>query len=373
MRKYCVILFILVAIHNNISADIMTELAKRDRKNPIPITEYSPYVLYAQNGYLYIEFDADGYGVPSIVAHQIHEDAIKLIVRIKTWDTAFRFYDRFNERDGIDRFTVDVHDYYLVELVYIHDKLETYCNRISDINANGFLYNEAVIGRNINKVSDEYHQTTPHLETDLTEGMKVAIAALTNERTNMMSENSYEFIAYDYYYHIVIEGKQVRINGYLLDFSNKIDYRAPLLILKSGNTPQAAPPAEAADYFGTWRYTGTGGLGFNERTITITITADKFHYHFKGATIEHEYTLDNPLWTKIIRPDEDFRGYVELPTDDFKGATGYLITGTMTNKIGDYPSTNSITEYIYLRPDNKNLMFWYNFYVPNYVLRRQTP
>jgi hypothetical protein len=76
---------------------------------------------------------------------------IKLIVRIKTWDFAFRIYDYFYERDDIDQFTVDVHDYYLVELVYVNDKLETYCNRIKDINTNGFIYNEAEIGGNINE------------------------------------------------------------------------------------------------------------------------------------------------------------------------------------------------------------------------------
>jgi hypothetical protein len=215
--------------------------------------------------------------------------------------------------------------------------------------------------------------TYPYLETNPTEGMKIKVVELTNERTNMLAENSYSFDTYDYYYHILIDGKQVRINGYLLDFGDKVDYRAPFLVLKSGNTPQAAPPEEAFDYFGTWRYHGTGGMGFEEyrRTITITISADKFHYHFKGHTIEYEYTLINPTWTKITRPDEDFRRWVEILDDEFKGVSGYLITGTVTNKTGDYPAADSITEYVYLRPDNKNIMFWYNFYLTNYLLVRQ--
>jgi hypothetical protein len=171
----------------------------------------------------------------------------------------------------------------------------------------------------------------------------------------------------------LIGDKQVRINGYLLDFDNKFDYRAKLLVLKSGNTPQASPPEEARDYFGTWRHSGTGGMGFEEyrRTITITISEDKFHYHYKGHRIEHEYTLINPTWTKIIRPDEDFQGNVTMPYDDFKGASGYLITGTVSNKTEKWPETETITEYIYLMPDNKYFIFWYNFYVPNYILRRQ--
>ena len=372
MKKQIILFFLsIVVIQNNISADIMSELARRDLQNPIPLTESSHYVLYAKDGYLHTEYRADSFGVPSIVAYQIHEDTIKLIVRIKTWDFAFRIDDYFYGRDRIDEFTVIVHDYFLVELVYINDRLETYCNRIRDINTNGFIYNEAEISVNINEVSG-YYLTSPHLEIDLTEGMKINVTALTGERTNTLAENSYSFETYDYYYHILIDGQQVRINGYLLDFSNKVDYRTTLLILGSGNTPQAAPPEEALDYFGTWRYTGTGGMGFEEhrRTITITISADEFHYHFKGYEREYEYTLVNLMWTKIIRPDEDFHGYVELPTDDFKGVSGYLITGAMINKTGDYPDTNSITEYIYISPDNKNLMFWYNFYVTNYVLRK---
>jgi hypothetical protein len=293
MKKQVILLILSIVIIHNTSADMMTELAKRDRKNPIRIIENDRYGLYAKDGYLHTEYWEDGFGVPSIVAYQIHEDAIKLIVRIKTWDFAFRIYDLYYERDGIDRFTVEVHNYYLVELLYINDKLETYCNRIRDINTNGFIFNEAEIGGNINKVPD-YYPTYPYLETDLTEGMKVKIAAMTNERTNELAVNSHAFETYDYYYHILVDDQQVKINGYLLDFSNKVDYRAPLLILESGNTPQAAPPE-----------------------------------------------------------------------DDFKGVSGYLITGTMIKKTGDYPDTNSITEYIYIRPDNKNLMLWYNFYVPN--------
>ena len=225
MKKQ-IILFLLsiVVICNNINADIMTELAKRDRNNPIRLTEYSPYVLYAKDGYLHTEYWEDGWGVPSIVAYQIQKDSIKLIIRIKTWDFAYRLFDYLYERDGIDQVTVTVHNYYLVELVYVNEKLETYCNRIKDINVNGFMYNEAEIGSNIDEVSG-YYTTYPYLDTKLKEGMKVKIVALTNERTDMLAENSYAFQTYDYYYQILVNDKQVRINGYLLDFPNKVDYR----------------------------------------------------------------------------------------------------------------------------------------------------
>ena len=115
-------------------------------------------------------------------------------------------------------------------------------------------------------------------------------------------------------------------------------------------------------------------MGFEEyrRTITITISASELHYHFKGHTIEHEYTLTDIMWTSIIRPDEDFQRNVEMWDDDFKGASGYLITGTVTNTTGGWsPDTNTITEYVYLEPNNKDRMFYYNYYVPCYVLRKQ--
>jgi len=233
MKKQVILFLLSIVIANNISADIMAELAKRDRKNPIKLIEYSRYVLFAEDGYLHTEYWEDGSDVPSIAAYKINEDSIKLIVRIKTWDFAFRMlYDYFYERDRIDSFTVDVHDYYLVELVYVNDKLEKYCNRIRDINTNGFIFNEAEINSNINKVPYYYSPIYPHLEKKLTEGMDVKIAALTGERTNDLKENSYSFETYDYYYHVLIDGKQVRINGYLLDFGNKIDYRTPLLCIK---------------------------------------------------------------------------------------------------------------------------------------------
>jgi hypothetical protein len=222
LRKYFT-WYLLFFVLGNINADIMTEIAKRDRDNPIRLIEYSSCVLYAEDGYLYTEYWADGFDAPSIVAYQIRQDMIKLIVRIKTWDSAFRIYDRYYERDGIDQFTVDVHDYYLVELVYVNDKLETYCNRIRDINTNGFMYNEAKIGGTINKVPQgTYYIFYPRYSITLTEGMETKIVSLTNERTNSLTENSYEVDTYDYYYQVLIEDKQMRINGYLLDFSNRI-------------------------------------------------------------------------------------------------------------------------------------------------------
>jgi hypothetical protein len=376
MKKWLLLVISIVFINSAINADIMTELSKRNKNNPIRLV--GSFVLYAKDGYLYTAYMADDFGgLPSIVAYQIQQDMIKLIVRIETEDFAYRIYDYFDERyatDKVDRFTVDVHDYYLVELVYVNDKLETYCNRIWDINTNGFIYNEAEIGSNINKIPQgTYYIFYPRYDITLTEGMETKIIALTNERTNSLTENSYAVDTFDYYYQVLIEDKQIRINGYLLDFSNKIDYRSQILILRSGNIPQSAPPEEAMDYLGTWRYTGTGGMGFDryERTITITLSAEEFHFHYAGYEREYEYKLTDLKWTKIIHPDEDFQGYVEILVDNYKGASGYLITGKVINNTGEWPDTNATTEYIYIRPDEKDIMLWYNARIFNHQLVRQ--
>ena len=374
MKKQ-IILFLLsvVIIQNNINADIMTELAKIDRDNAISIAGRSYNVLYAKNGYLYTDTFTDGLLEPSIVAYNIQKDAIILIIRNISTDYAYRENYNTDDEEVQDWFRITVHDYYLVELLYKNDKLETSCKPVKEINTEGFIFNEAKISDNINKISEHYYLTNPRLETKLTEGTKIKIVSMTDIRTKTLSEYSSGLEIYDYYYHIFVYDKKVRINGYLLDFDNKMDYRTQLLIMKSGNTPQATPPEEASDYFGTWIHSSTGGMGheYYRRTITITITPDKFIFHFKGSTLDYGYTLINPTWTKIIRPDEDFQGWVGMPVDEFKGVSGYLITGTLTDRTGNLPDIDSITEYIFLRPDWKDYLFWYNFSITNYILVRQ--
>jgi len=349
----------------------MTELAKIDPDNAIPIAGRSYNKLYAKNGYLYTDSFTDTLLEPSIVAYNIQEDAIKIIIR--NISTGYAYREKYNTDDEEDWYHITVHDYYLVELLYKNDKLETSCKPVKEINTEGFIFNEAKISDNINKISEYYHLTYPRLETKLTEGTKIKIVSMTDIRTKTLSENSSGLEIYDYYYNILVNGKQVRINGYLLDFDNKMDYRTKLLILRSGNTPQTTPPEEASDYFGTWIYIGTGGIGMEKykRTITITITPDKFIFHFKGHTLDYGYTLINPTWTKIIRPDEDYQHWVEIPEDYFKGVSGYLITGTMSDKTGNYLDANTITEYVYLKPEKRNYLYWYNFSITNYILVRQ--
>jgi len=224
MKKQTILILLTIfIITTNINADILAELAKRDGKNPIHLTDSS--VLYSKDGYLYTEYWADGGDMPAIVAYKIRGNSVNLIIRIKTWDFAYREDNDFNKVK--DEFIVTVHNYYLVELSYINDNLVINSKRVKDINAEGFIFNEAKINGNVKEVTG-YYITTPYLKEHLKEGDKIKVAEFTNIRANQLMVNSHWFNTYDYYYQILVDGKKVRINGYLLDFDNKINYRVPL-------------------------------------------------------------------------------------------------------------------------------------------------
>jgi hypothetical protein len=219
LRKYFtgyLLFFVLGAIN----ADITAELAKKDRRNAIRV-EWPYFVLYSENGYLITDVWSDESDTTAIVAYQIHDDAIKLIIRHKTWDFAYRAFDMYNTRDRSEQLMVDVHNYFLVELVHINDKLEIYCNQVTDINTHGFIFNEAEIGRNVNNVPYESYLTYSG-GFSLTEGMKTEILSLVNERTNQNGQNTAEIGVYDYRYHVSINDRKLFVNGYFLDFSNRI-------------------------------------------------------------------------------------------------------------------------------------------------------
>jgi hypothetical protein len=211
---------LLFFVFSNINADITAELIKRDRRNAIRF-DWPYFSLFSENGYLITEVWSDDIDETSIVAYQIHDNAIKLIIRHKTWDFAYRIFDIYNMKDRIEQFTVNVHNYYLVELVYINNKLEIYLNQIMDINANGFIFNEAEIGSNANNLPYEGYLTYGD-GFKLTEGMKTEILSFTNERTNQNGRNTAEIGVYDYMYYVSINDRKLFVNGYFVDFSNRV-------------------------------------------------------------------------------------------------------------------------------------------------------
>lgn len=220
-RKYIAV-FLLLFIYANTHADILAELSKKDRNNAVtfdwPIDFFS---IFVENGYLITEVWEDGMDKSSIVAYQLRDDIVKLIIRCKTWDFAYRIYDLYGSRDRIDALTVDVHNYYLVEFVYINDKLEMYCNRVTDINTNGFTFNDAKIGSNANNLP--YDGSLYYADGfSLKEGMAAEILSLTNNLANQNRGNYALFNVYDYMYRISVIGRELLLNGYYLDFSNRI-------------------------------------------------------------------------------------------------------------------------------------------------------
>jgi hypothetical protein len=56
MKKGLLFFILIVFICGALHADMMAELAKRGRDNPIRFIDGSPYVLYARDGYIYTDF-----------------------------------------------------------------------------------------------------------------------------------------------------------------------------------------------------------------------------------------------------------------------------------------------------------------------------
>jgi hypothetical protein len=221
LRKYFAG-YLLFFVLGTINADITAELAKKDRRNAIRVEWQWPYfVLFLEDGCLIADVWSDESDTVSIVAYQIHDDVIKLIVRRKTWDFAYRSFNMYSTRDRVEQLSVDVHNYYLVELMYINDKLEIYCNQVIDINTHGFIFNEAAIGSNVNNVPHEGYLTYGD-GFRLAEGMKTEILSLTDERTNQNRRNTAEIGVYDYRYYVSINDRKLWVNGYFLDFSDRI-------------------------------------------------------------------------------------------------------------------------------------------------------
>jgi hypothetical protein len=90
-----------------------------------------------------------------------------------------------------------------------------------DINTNGFIFNTAEIGRNANNLPYEGYLTYSDGFT-LTKGMKTEILSFTNERTNQNRRNAGEIAVYDYMYYVSINDRKLFVNGYFLDFCDRI-------------------------------------------------------------------------------------------------------------------------------------------------------
>jgi hypothetical protein len=120
--------------------------------------------------------------------------------------------------------------------------------------------------------------------------------------------------------------------------------------------PLQAFPELALDYLHTWRYRSISQIAH------ITITATEFHYRTTFMD-GYEYKLTNLIWTEIIRPDDAFQPFIGFEVDNYKGAVGYSITGTINFIYGDWRNwrnKKTLTQYIFLNPNDNSKMLWYN-------------
>jgi hypothetical protein len=131
------------------------------------------------------------------------------------------------------------------------------------------------------------------------------------------------------------------------------DYFKNKPIIADDNTPLPSVPEGASDYLHTWRFISIS------QTCTITITPTEFHYRSTFGD-GYEYKLTDLVWEELIRPDDAFRPYIGFETDNYKGAAGYAITGTVNYIFGNWRERNTTrTEYVFLRADDKEKMLNY--------------
>jgi hypothetical protein len=108
------------------------------------------------------------------------------------------------------RFSIDLNHYYLVEIEEINGKLEHYCNRLDEINLNGFTINEAETFKKANA------SPGPLLGwIELEEGTPIKVAGI--EKRGNTNYNTF-----DHWYEIIIEEKIHWIFGFYLNFKKRI-------------------------------------------------------------------------------------------------------------------------------------------------------
>jgi len=212
LKKFLtIILFALVA--NSLSADILEKLSSITEKNHLRcFTSGWRYVfsLYMEGNDLTVGYVPAGdtdYGQLSIVAYKISDNSIRIVVQHRTYEFVEPTYNK--------RFytTIDMNQYYLVELEEIDGKIDHICNRLDEINLNRFIINDAKI----------YKETEARLGPSmdwnvamkLSEGNSIKITGV-----NKKGDDAYH--TYDYWFKIVKDNKTYWVFGFYIMFENKI-------------------------------------------------------------------------------------------------------------------------------------------------------
>jgi len=211
LKKYLIfILFSLVV--NNLSANILERLAEITEKNHLRCYYDGwgyKFSLYMNGNDLTVGyFGGEEYGGElSIVAYKIVNNSIRVIVQNRTYEFVEPIYNkRFST-------TIDMNKYVLVELEEIDGKIENFCNRIDEINLNGFIINNAVIYKETEARLGPSMQWNTAIKLNVGNSIKVT-------GVNKQGDDAYN--TFDYWYKVIINNKTYWVFGFYIIFEDKI-------------------------------------------------------------------------------------------------------------------------------------------------------
>jgi hypothetical protein len=200
---FIVFIFSIAALY----ADILTKLPGITASNSIPFYDHSffddyMFSIYADGDNLTVGIFTDTSSSVSIMAYKINSDNVKIIVKYRTWDRA-RAYKSGNSM------TININYYYLIELEETDGKIESYCNRIDEINLNGFIINNAVVFETINARLGP--DTTWNESIELKEGDRIKVLTVEKDGTDAYNK-------YDHWYKIIVNEEVHWVFGFFIDF-----------------------------------------------------------------------------------------------------------------------------------------------------------
>jgi hypothetical protein len=193
-------------------ADILTKLPEITAANSMQFYDHSfwddyMFSVYTEGDNLTVGIFTDTSSSVSIMAHNINSNNVKIIVKYRTWDRA-RAYKSGNSM------TIDINYYYLIELEEIDGKIESYCNRIEEMNLNGFIINNAVV---FEAVKARFGPDTTWNESlELKEGDRIKVLAVEKDGTDAYDK-------YDHWCKIIVNEEVHWVFGFFIDFDKKMN------------------------------------------------------------------------------------------------------------------------------------------------------
>ena len=204
MKKYIVLLLFCVSF-TNLNADVLSKLTEITERNPIECNDYWKYIfsLYMNGNDLIVGIFTDTSNSASIIGYKKENDTLKIIIKYRTFESVRPTYD---DRYGT---IIDINYYYLVELMEINGKLESYCNRISEINLNNFIINNAEVFKNT------VARLGPSIQWNV--AMELEKGTLINV-IGIKKEGNDAYNTYDYWYGVNINNQIYWIYGFFIEF-----------------------------------------------------------------------------------------------------------------------------------------------------------